>query len=107
MSFKAFEDSTASLDIGGLTLENNEDRVSIYGSLNIGRDRQGLAQAKQLQTIINDMVQTLEQQNLPTQIETFEAKRVKNPFASDSDAEGEGEGDGDADNDTNADSAKK
>lgn len=105
MSFKAFEDSTASLDIGGLTLENNEDRVSIYGSLNIGRDRQGLAQAKQLQTIINDMVQTLEQQNLPAQIETFEAKRVKNPFASDSDFESEG--DGDADNDTNADSAKK
>lgn len=103
MSFKAFEDSTASLDIGGLTVENNEDRVSIYGSLNIGRDRQGLAQVKQLQTIINDMVQTLEQQNLPAQIETFEAKRVKNPFASDSDFEGEG----DADNDTNADSAKK
>lgn len=103
MSFKAFEDSTASLDIGGLTLENNEDRVSIYGSLNIGRDRQGLAQAKQLQTIINEMVQTLEQQNLPAQIETFVAKRVKNPFASDSDFEGEG----DADNDTNADSAKK
>lgn len=103
MSFKAFEDSIASLDIGGLTLENNEDRVSIYGSLNIGRDRQGLAQVKQLQTIINDMVQTLEQQNLPAQIETFEAKRVKNPFASDSDFEGEG----DADNDTNADSAKK
>lgn len=105
MSFKAFEDSIASLDIGGLTLENNEDRVSIYGSLNIGRDRQGLAQVKQLQTIINDMVQTLEQQNLPAQIETFEAKRVKNPFASDSDFESEG--DGDADNDTNADSAKK
>lgn len=103
MSFKAFEDSIASLDIGGLTLENNEDRVSIYGSLNIGRDRQGLAQVKQLQTIINDMVQTLEQQNLPAQIETFEAKRVKNPFASDSDFEGEG----DADNDINADSAKK
>lgn len=101
MSFKAFNDSTASLDIGGLTLENNTDRVSIYGSLNIGRDRQGLAQAKQLQNIINEMVTTLEQQDLPAQIETFAAKQVKNPFASESDS------DSNADNDTNADSAKK
>ena len=45
MSFQAFKDNSASMDIGGLTLENNEERVSIYGSLNIGRDQQGLQQA--------------------------------------------------------------
>ena len=29
MSFQAFKDNSASLDIGGLTLENNEERVTI------------------------------------------------------------------------------
>ena len=80
MSFQAFKDNSASLDIGGLTLENNEERVSIYGSLNIGRDQQGLQQAKQLQGIVAEMVNYLEQQDLPAQIETFTPKAVKNPF---------------------------
>lgn len=80
MSFQAFKDNSASLDIGGLTLENNEERVSIYGSLNIGRDQQGLQQAKQLQGILAEMVNYLEQQDLPAQIETFTPKAVKNPF---------------------------
>lgn len=83
MSFHAFKDSSASLDIGGLTLENNEERVSIYGSLNIGRDQQGLRQARQLQAILNDMVSYLAQQDLPEHIETFAAKTIKNPFLDD------------------------
>lgn len=83
MSFYAFKDSSASLDIGGLTLENNEERVSIYGSLNIGCDQQGLRQARQLQAILNDMVNYLAQQDLPEHIETFVPKAVKNPFLDD------------------------
>lgn len=83
MSFKAFEDQTASIDIGDLTLENNDQRVAIFGSLNIGRDQQGLAQAKQLQAIVNQMVTYLEQQELPAQVETFVPKNVKNPFLND------------------------
>ena len=83
MSFQAFKDDSASVDIGDLTFENNDQRVAIFGSLNIGHDEQGLAQAKQLQTIINEMVSYLEQQELPEKIETFEPKVVKNPFASD------------------------
>ncbi|WP_026472149.1 hypothetical protein [Alkanindiges illinoisensis] len=80
MSFQAFKDNSASMDIGGLTLENNEERVSIYGSLNIGRDQQGLQQARQLQGILADMVSYLEQQDLPAQIEAFTPKAAKNPF---------------------------
>ncbi len=83
MSFNAFKDQTASVDVGNLTFENNDQRVAIFGSLNIGRDQLGLTQAKQLQTIINDMVSYLEQQDLPEQIETFAPKVVKNPFTDD------------------------
>ena len=85
MSFKAFADDSASIDIGDLTLENNDERVAIFGSLNIGCDQQGLKQAKQLQTIINVMVDYLQQQDLPEQIETFRPKSVKNPFLNDDD----------------------
>lgn len=81
MSFKAFADTTASFAIDNLTFENNDDRVSIYGSINIGRDQQGLTQAKELQVIINGLVAYLEQQqDLPQQIETLAAKEVSNPF---------------------------
>ncbi len=83
MSFKAFQDDTSSIDIGDLTFENNDQRVAIFGSLNIGCDQQGLAQAKQLQTIINHMVAYLQQQDLPEQIEAFTPKNVKNPFLTD------------------------
>ncbi|XID74773.1 hypothetical protein ACF3NA_09700 [Alkanindiges sp. WGS2144] len=80
MSFRPFEDNTASFAIGDLTFENNDERVSMYGSMNIGRDQQGLAQAKKLQAIINDMVAYLEEQDLPEQVEIFSAKMVRNPF---------------------------
>ncbi|RYY78024.1 MAG: hypothetical protein EOO69_12410 [Moraxellaceae bacterium] len=83
MSFHAFKDNSASLDIGSLTLENNAERVSIYGSLNIGCDQQGLQHARQLQAILNDMVNYLAQQDLPEHIETFTPKAVKNPFLDD------------------------
>lgn len=83
MSFKAFNDDSSSMDVGDLTFENNDQRVAIFGSLNIGRDQQGLAQARQLQAIINEMVSYLEQQSLPEQIETFKPKSVKNPFMDD------------------------
>lgn len=87
MSFKAFADSTASYAVDNLTFENNDERVSIYGSINIGRDQQGFMQAKELQTIINGLVAYLEQQHdLPQRIETFSAKEVQNPFLNSDDA---------------------
>lgn len=83
MSFHPFKDNSASLDIGDLTLENNEQRVSLYGSLNIGCDQQGLQQARQLQAILDEMVSYLEQQDLPQQIETLSPRTVENPFLDD------------------------
>ena len=40
-----FADDAASMSIGGLTIENGTDRVVIYGSLDLTRDKQGLAHA--------------------------------------------------------------
>ena len=40
-----FADDAASVSIGKLTVENGTDRVSLYGLLDLTRDKHGLAQA--------------------------------------------------------------
>lgn len=84
MTFKAFKDETASYNIDELTLENQHERLSIYGSIQICCDQQGLKHAKELITILNDAVTYLEQQkDLPQKVETLkedQAEEVENPF---------------------------
>ena len=43
--FKAFENDTASHAIHDLTLENGQDRINIYGNLQVTKDQAGLAAA--------------------------------------------------------------
>lgn len=38
-----FADDAASIPIGELTVENGTDRIALYGSLDLTRDKQGLA----------------------------------------------------------------
>ena len=45
---KPFGDDSSSVGIGGLTVENGLDRVVLYGSLEITRDRAGLGLAREL-----------------------------------------------------------
>jgi len=79
--FKAFENGTESHSIHDLTLENQEDCVSIYGNLQITKDQSGLKAAKVLQNYLNDIVATLEKQkHLPEQIEYQAQKEIENPF---------------------------
>ncbi|WP_111860795.1 hypothetical protein [Acinetobacter sp. CFCC 10889] len=79
--FKAFENGTESHSIHDLTLENGEDRINIYGNLQIAKDQDGLQAAKILQTYFNDIVKVLEQEaNLPEKISTETEGEVENPF---------------------------
>lgn len=79
--FKAFENGTESHSIHDLTLENGEDRINIYGNLQIAKDQDGLQAAKILQTYFNDIVKVLEQEaNLPEKISTGTEGEVENPF---------------------------
>ena len=79
--FKAFQDGTESTAIYDLTLENDLDRVSIYGNLQIHKDQQGLAAAKKLQALLNDIVTQLEAEaDLPEKLEYPDADEVENPF---------------------------
>ena len=78
-----FADDATSLTIGGLTVENGEDQVSLYGSLDITRDKKGLANARALKAILDQAVQQMELDGklpdaLPTAVPT---KKVANPFS--------------------------
>lgn len=81
MSEQRLLDGKTSLNIGDMTIEDNGDRVSLYGSLNISRDQLGLKQAKDLRAILDQVIGELEAQtDLPEQLAVLQAKVVKNPF---------------------------
>ena len=75
--FKPFEKGTESSSIEDLTLENDVDCVSIYGNLQITKDKVGLEQAKALQSFLNDVVAALEKEELPEKIERPAEQEVK------------------------------
>jgi hypothetical protein len=79
---KPFADDRASQAIDGLTIENGRDKLSFYGSLDIGRDKTGLAKARALKAILDAAVAALEGADvLPGKpVPPRPTKRVKNPF---------------------------
>jgi hypothetical protein len=55
-----FADDAASLSIGKLTIENGTDCLALYGTLDLTRDKQGLAHARALKALLDQAVQVLE-----------------------------------------------
>jgi hypothetical protein len=78
-----FADEAASTSVGDLTIENRLDRVSLYGSLDLTRDRQGLENAQRLRTLLEAIVKVLEGEGdrLPEKGKGKpDVTRVPNPF---------------------------
>ncbi|MCW2239585.1 hypothetical protein [Azospirillum canadense] len=82
-SIDPYRNDADALEIGDLKVENGTDKVAIYGSVDLTRDRQGLAQAKALKAVLDKVVKVLEaDKNLPERIEPPKAPdQVKNPFS--------------------------
>src|SRR5947209_18248783 len=82
MDFSPFKNESDAITIGNLKIENREDRIAIYGTLALTRDRPGLAAAKELQDLVVKIIKELESEHdLPLQIAQAEATvKVKNPF---------------------------
>ncbi|MDD2944541.1 MULTISPECIES: hypothetical protein [unclassified Acinetobacter] len=79
--FKPFENGTESHAIHDLTLENQEDCVSIYGNLQLTKDQAGLQAAKALQAFVNAVVSALENEaHLPEKIDRQDEQEIENPF---------------------------
>jgi hypothetical protein len=78
-----FENESESFAVGGLTIENRVDRVTVYGNTDLTRDKAGLADALRLKDIVDRIVTSLEGQgDLPDKVAPPKpTKTVKNPFA--------------------------
>ena len=75
-----FKNESECLQIGSLTVENRVDRVSIFGSIDITRDKVGLAAARELKSILDLTLTELESAEIPDKVTLKPAKTVKNPF---------------------------
>ena len=77
-----FASEAESLGVGDLTIENRADRVSIYGSIDLTRDKAGLEQARMLKAALNKLIQALEtEKDLLDKIAPPETRDdVANPF---------------------------
>ena len=77
-----FADDAISMSIGELTVENGAERIALYGSLDITRDKAGLAKARALKALLDRAVQHLEaEKSLPETVPApAPAKSVPNPF---------------------------
>jgi hypothetical protein len=81
MSFNPYADETASLEIGGLTLENHTDHIALFGQMAINKDQVGLQFALELQAELAKIVILLQAAELPKNIATAPIIMVRNPFA--------------------------
>lgn len=79
-SIKPFHDEETVTQINGLTVENRLDRLSIYGTVDLTRDKIGLGKALVLKSIIDEVCDILQAQELPDVVVIDHPKTVKNPF---------------------------
>ncbi|MCA3182255.1 MAG: hypothetical protein INH12_00640 [Cupriavidus sp.] len=76
-----FANESEVLAIGEMTIENRLDRVSIYGSLDLTRDKAGLSMAKALKANLDLIVASLEAGPLPDQVAVAPPGVAPNPFS--------------------------
>ena len=77
---KPYQNEEESLAIGELTVENRLDRVELYGTLALTKDKAGLALALQLKEVLDRTVAALQKEALPDKVGSKPSERVKNPF---------------------------
>jgi hypothetical protein len=80
--FTPFADDAGSIGIDKLTIENGTAVVSVYGSMDITRDKVGLQHALTLKALIDQAVEVLTSDAaLPQRLPAVDkAKTVRNPF---------------------------
>lgn len=82
-TFTPYADDGAVRTVGDLSVENGTARIVIHGSLELTRDRAGLARARSLRRTLDAIVRTLAAADLPEAADeaTEPPDTVRNPFA--------------------------
>ena len=80
---RPYENESDAAEIGDLKIENRLDRISIYGRIDLTRDKAGLENARTLKQLLDDAVRVLEgDPALPEHVAPPKAPVMKrNPFA--------------------------
>ncbi|GAB2842089.1 hypothetical protein GCM10027277_06500 [Pseudoduganella ginsengisoli] len=68
------------LHIGGLTVENRVDRITIAGDIDLTMDKAGLADTRALHKLLTDVLAKLESADLPDRLPPPAVQSVTNPF---------------------------
>lgn len=68
------------LHIGGLTVENRLDRITIAGDIDLTLDKAGLADTRALHKLLTDVLAKLEATDLPDRLPPPDVQTVSNPF---------------------------
>ena len=78
-----FANDSEAVSLGDLTIENGTDQVSLYGSLDMTKDKAGLKRARALKAAVDAIVAALEAEKdlLDKIAPPEEPQQVKNPFA--------------------------
>lgn len=81
IKFSPFKNESDCLQIGeDLTIENRVDRISIFGSIDIFLDKEGLKVANELKAIMDLTVAEMSKTQLPDKITVLKPETVDNPF---------------------------
>jgi len=76
-----YQNESEAVFLDGLKIENRRTHISFYGNIVLTRDKAGLANARQLRNLFQDIVGALESDAaLPEKITSKETITVKNPF---------------------------
>jgi len=81
LNFNPYKNESESIQLAGLTIENRLDRISIYGSIDLTKDKVGLDYVQELKKIIDQVLAELENSDLPDKVAIKMTQTVKNPFA--------------------------
>jgi len=79
-SITPFANESEALVIGNLNIENREDQVSIYGSIDLTKDQDGFKKALALKEVLDKVVAILKAEELPVKLSIKPTTQVKNPF---------------------------
>ncbi|QXE88809.1 hypothetical protein KP003_03005 [Geomonas nitrogeniifigens] len=79
--FSPYQNEADCIQIAGLTIENRLDRVSVYGSIDLWKDKGGLEAAREMKRLLDHVVEQLEKSDLPDKVEMAKVETVHNPFA--------------------------
>lgn len=80
-SFIPYANEADVLHIGGLTIENRLDRITIDGDIDLTLDQAGLAHARALHQLLGAALAKLEaSKDLPATLPAPDVKKVANPF---------------------------